>query len=242
MCYGSTMTTKICAYSDCQKPVQARGYCRTHYYFLKDHGNLPGVVPEVCSADGCDLFVHSKHLCQKHYTRQKRYGDVAFTQSVRPIGKTDLDKFMSLVEKTDTCWLWTGAPNCNGYGLFYPHVGKRALSHRWAYAQFVEPIPRGKWLDHRCGVRMCVNPDHLQVATPRENNENRTVLDSRNTSGYRGVTWDKTRGIWIVRVGHNGRGYYGGRFENIDEANRAAIALRNKLHTNNLKDREDMLQ
>jgi hypothetical protein len=85
--------------------------------------------------------------------------------------RTTAERFWSHVEKTETCWLWTGYMNPHGYGQF--RVGGRAglavLVHRWAYQQCVGPIPAGLQLDHLCRVRRCVRPSHLEPVTCREN-------------------------------------------------------------------------
>lgn len=47
--------------------------------------------------------------------------------------------------------------------------GKPRRAHRVAYELLVGPIPEGLVLDHLCRVRHCVNPDHLEPVTKREN-------------------------------------------------------------------------
>lgn len=42
-------------------------------------------------------------------------------------------------------------------------------AHRYAYEHFIGPIPEGLQVDHLCRVRNCVNPDHLEAVTCREN-------------------------------------------------------------------------
>jgi hypothetical protein len=83
-------------------------------------------------------------------------------------------RFWVKVEKTETCWLWTGARNNTGYGSFkaekYPSR-KTVTAHRWAYEDLVGPIPNGLTLDHLCKVRHCVNPAHLEPITLRGNIE-----------------------------------------------------------------------
>ena len=74
------------------------------------------------------------------------------------------EKFWSQVEKTDGCWLWTGTLGRGGYGRW-----KRIYVHRTSYEMLVGPIPEGLSLDHLCRVRNCVNPDHLEPVTHREN-------------------------------------------------------------------------
>lgn len=75
--------------------------------------------------------------------------------------------FWSKVEKTATCWLWRGGKNNRGYGTL--HGGTDGLSHRIAYELARGPIPQGFHIDHLCRVRDCVNPDHLEAVTCREN-------------------------------------------------------------------------
>lgn len=66
------------------------------------------------------------------------------------------------------CWLWTGTLDHNGYGaISQDHKWKRA--HRVVYEVLRVPIPTGLTIDHLCRVIACVNPDHLEPVTMREN-------------------------------------------------------------------------
>lgn len=81
------------------------------------------------------------------------------------------------------CWLWTGDGSPSGYGMFRPVAGgPRHMIHRWAYEQYVGPIPEGMQIDHTCHTqdtscpggndcqhRRCCNPDHLEPVTASEN-------------------------------------------------------------------------
>ena len=80
------------------------------------------------------------------------------------------ERLFAYVNKTDTCWLYTGHIKQNGYGAMRKTQSmKYLLVHRVSYELFKGPIPEGLALDHLCRVRHCVNPDHLEAVTLAEN-------------------------------------------------------------------------
>lgn len=86
---------------------------------------------------------------------------------------TPAERFWPRVEKTDSCWIWTGAGyGCSrGYGRFQACLGSQKLvqAHRFAYELIRGRIPDGLQIDHLCRNRFCVNPDHLEAVTARVN-------------------------------------------------------------------------
>jgi hypothetical protein len=69
---------------------------------------------------------------------------------------------------TTPCITWTAFKTTAGYGRF-GWQGKSDFAHRVAYKVLVGPIPKGLELDHLCRNRACVNVDHLEPVTHREN-------------------------------------------------------------------------
>ena len=78
-----------------------------------------------------------------------------------------VERFLSKVEITPSCWIWM-AQKVRGYGQFR---GERSMmrAHRFSYELFVGPIADGMTIDHLCRNPSCVNPEHLEPVSMREN-------------------------------------------------------------------------
>lgn len=148
---------------------------------------------------------------------------------------TPESRFWCRVEKTPTCWLWTGTGR-SGYGRFQID-GVKVAAHRFAYELLVAPIPDGLYLDHICHNTACVNPDHLRPVTSKQNQENQAGTRKDNTSGYRGVCFDKKSGRWRGSLHHHGQRIDLGLFDTAQQAGAAIQAKRNEVYTHNDADR-----
>jgi hypothetical protein len=73
-------------------------------------------------------------------------------------------------EPNSGCWLWLGALDGKGYGQA-KIIGTRrqAQVHRTVYELAFGPIGAGLVLDHKCRIRCCCNPDHLDPVTHQIN-------------------------------------------------------------------------
>lgn len=72
------------------------------------------------------------------------------------------------IKITDDCWLWGKSCTPGGYGRIY--IGHKGFTaHKVIYETLVGKIPKGYELDHLCRNRACINPEHLEPVTHREN-------------------------------------------------------------------------
>lgn len=87
-------------------------------------------------------------------------------------------------EPMSGCWLWDARTTPNGYGQAHINERKRTMViHKALYELERGPVPAGLQLDHKCRVRNCVNPDHVEPVTCSENNRrglNPSIVMARN--------------------------------------------------------------
>lgn len=141
-----------------------------------DQGAFWGYEPEVIPvapvqltlaicANGCAKPPHKRGICRPCYRRWLKDPDAE-----RPSQRTPEQRFWAKVEKTGSCWLWTGSINAgNGYGQFSPRHGYQVMAHRYSYELAKGQIPEKLDIHHTCHVRRCVNPSHLQAVARSEN-------------------------------------------------------------------------
>lgn len=173
------MADRTCKVPDCNRDASGkrgggRGWCPTHYMRWRRHGD-PERGGDVirqhatgipCSIATCIKPSVGRGYCENHYRRLRRWGEPLAGRPT-PCGPVAL-RFWSKVIKTDTCWLWTDAPNNSGYGTF--SVGAVPVgAHRMSWLLDGRDLDADMQLDHLCRVRLCVRPTHLEQVTAAEN-------------------------------------------------------------------------
>lgn len=117
-----------------------------------------------------------------------------------------IQKFLSKVQQVGNCWMWSGSKTSAGYGQIW--TGRMNYSHRFSYELFVGIIPKGMTLDHLCRNRACVNPDHLEAVSLKENilrGYNSAAINSKKTQCPQGHPYSgvNNQGSRICQTCHN---------------------------------------
>jgi hypothetical protein len=114
-----------------------------------------------------------------------------------------------------------GSATRNGYRSICVDNG-RYLAHRLAWLYMNGSWPE-RQIDHKDRDRSNNRWTNLRLATPSGNTAN-SRRRSTNTSGFKGVCWDKSRNRWAAYITVGYRHIYLGRFAAVEDAHDAYLA------------------
>ncbi len=105
----------------------------------------------------------------------------------------------------------------NVYASSNAKGGNTVYLHR-----FIAGEPEGLHVDHRDGDGLNCRRDNLRPCTASQNNCNRR-RGIRNTSGFKGASWNASVGKWLARITVRGKRHNLGHFDTPEEAHAAYV-------------------
>lgn len=160
-----------------------------------------------------------------HKGKPMRYVPSHSGRARTKLAPPDEVRFWKHVEKTPSCWLWTGPKWAGDYGNFA--IGsrttgvRRVSAHRYAYELVHGPVPSELHVDHLCRVHNCVRPDHLEPVTPQENvlrGVAPAAVNAQKTHCPQGHPYDAENTRWYIRPGRSRPSRYCRKCEEIRTA------------------------
>lgn len=203
-----------CTVVDCITKHYAKSFCEYHYRQWQKKYQL-----RRCAIDNCDKVVVSrKGWCQNHFAKWKRYGN--------PLGGYSIERHSMAHTREYRIWnnIKTRCNNPNADS--YKYYGARGIkmSKEWAdsFAQFVNDMglsPSPLHSIDRQDNNKGYSKENCMWATNQEQALNHR-LQTNNTSGYRGITFNKGKNSWrvLLRDKTVGLKVYFGSYKTPEEA------------------------
>lgn len=121
--------------------------------------------------------------------------ELPFTPGYLLMVKERMDDNFTITD--NNCWEWNGGRTSFGYGkisLKQKSFNKSMTAHRVYWELINGPIPKGLVINHKCSNPPCINPDHLETMTGKENTligKGITAINAKKThciNGHKFIT------------------------------------------------------
>jgi len=192
-----------------------------------------------CAVRGCQLPIRARGLCWACYQRLRWHGKLSmqWRPAVANPGMPGtmlipISKGMNAI--IDACdadvvsqWRWSA--RVNGRNVYAQRIdhGHKIDLHRFLWRHW--GMPETPEIDHENGNGLDCRRENLRPATHMQNMWNMR-LSAANTSGVKGVHFDKSRGKWAADIRAGETRLRLGRFDSIEDAAAAYRAAAERLH------------
>lgn len=225
---------KICDAPNCENKVRAKGYCPKHYKQFKAYGHL---VPDKernrevgnykendkCIVDGCNNKPKAHWYCDKHYGQYKTKGYI-YKSNKEMNDMIIHDGYAEIIlinakyeEVARTIMDIDDIELISTYRWHLDSKGYVRNSFNHSMHRMLIDAPNGMDIDHINRNPLDNRKANLRICTRSQNSINKTVTKA-NTSGCKGVNWQKNLKKWESRIWINGETIRLGYFRNIEEA------------------------
>lgn len=195
---------------------------------------------DICGREQTKLhIINGFHVCNKHYSQYQRYKKFLDNN---PRTTNDLNEII-IDGDTARIQLYNTKQEVIGEALIDTEDIPRVSKYKWrlhkggtarskcagvltgngketytnSLHRYIMNCPENMYVDHINGNRFDNRKCNLRICTNQENNFN-TVKQITNTSGYKGVWYDKARDKWVSEIKYNGKKLFIGRYNTIEQA------------------------
>ena len=129
----------------------------------------------------------------------------------------------AIVDNEDFEWLnqWRWYCDAYGYAIRKPYIRGTGRKHQKGLSirmhRLINKTPKGLETDHINRNTLDNRKINLRTVSSQQNKFN-TNIRIDNTSGYKGVTWDKQTNKWMSQIGIDGKNIKLGRYFHLKEA------------------------
>jgi len=229
---------KVCQVEDCIRKYKAKGFCDLHYGQMHKWNEIrpQKKYATICSVNGCNREFRAKGYCLRHYQQMLRHGMISGNPEKLKYGETNRYIFngdechielydkegninnYAIIDSEDYCKVKDIKWSIGGRG--YVSCGRRNGVNFKLHRVVLGLSPNDENPDHIDGNPLDNRKLNLRQCTQQQNTYN-SKLSKNNTSGCKGVSWDKSKSKWSAKIKHNYKSIHLGRFKDKEKAVRA---------------------
>ena len=184
---------KVCKVEGCGRKHKAIGYCERHYFQIKKHGK----ILERTIYDPNEIIIKGDHA-----------EVVLYNKKCREKGRAIID-----IEDVVTIQEYKWGLNSNGYVETYINDKCYRIQHIIMGVK----ASQKRQTDHKDRNKLNNRKSNLRICTSAENAMNRGPA-KKNTSGFKGVSWNNREKVWRSAIVINGKQKSLGSFKDKVEA------------------------
>ena len=183
---------RICKVDNCNREHMAKGFCNRHYQQFNIHGK-----PLNRSIRDSNEFIIKDNYCEI----------ILYNNKHKEVGRALIDNSM--------------IKSANNYKWYLMNTGYVATKYRnkvFLLHHLIIGCPINKLqTDHINRNRLDNRRCNLRIVTTSQNQMN-IASQKNNTSGIKGIYWDKSRNKWHVEIMANYKKMHLGRYDDLEHA------------------------
>jgi hypothetical protein len=219
-----------CKVEGCNRDTHCKGMCKKHYEKMRRHNKIKKLMSlpkQKCKVDNCNEIALYNGYCKRHHSQLRSYGKilertkfdkneiilhedyaeiVLYNIKNKPIDKVKVD-----LENLENLRQYKWMINYHGYAVGRVN-GIMKQMHR-----VILNAPKDMIIDHINRNTLDNRKNNLRICNKSQNAMN-SKIPSDNTSGAKGVYWNKRYSKWEVRICLKGHNKFLGYFEDKQDA------------------------